>query len=288
MQCFCVARVQTKEGWKHLWTKLELRVHNEASCAWRRWEPPMCIVSSWACSTRSCASCGIKVVQKGIPMHTLSHTQLSISCVRIRPPPIRCNGALYSPCLHGTCVHVGSEGPRTNTPSHSSASTWRVLRPPLGSFAIALATHTCCMWSGIGAKSPKQPKMKVQQVSHTRFWQAVKDVDPKTAALVLFTSGNNPDGQPWCPDCRRIDPLVRTAAAARDAALLEVQVGDVKEWKEVNQKHPLKQDPRLELKSVPTLCRWEGGKKGKCVELEQYRSETEVLEALEQFFETST
>eukprot|EP00963_Diacronema_lutheri_P005446 scaffold426_cov319-Pavlova_lutheri.AAC.23 len=130
--------------------------------------------------------------------------------------------------------------------------------------------------------------MKAEQVSYQRFWEAVEDAKLTSGALVLFTSGNNQDGKPWCPDCRRVDPLVREAAAASGTALVEVQVGEVQDWKEITGKHPLKCDPRLQLKSIPTLCQWKGGKKGKCLELERCSSETEVVEALEHFLQTST
>jgi cysteine synthase B len=50
-------------------------------------------------------------------------------------------------------------------------------------------------------------------------------------ALVFFSGG--PAREPsWCPDCRRVAPLVEEAAAAAGALLLHVDVGDRAAWKD--------------------------------------------------------
>ena len=69
-------------------------------------------------------------------------------------------------------------------------------------------------------------------------------------ALVFFSGG--PAQQPsWCPDCRRVAPLVEEAAAAAGVLLLRVDVGDRTAWKDPE--HAFRTAPDLQLACVPSL-----------------------------------
>eukprot|EP00798_Chlamydomonas_sp_ICE-L_P021656 gene21656-28672_t len=72
---------------------------------------------------------------------------------------------------------------------------------------------------------------------------------------VLFTSGNRPNSDvPWCPDCALTLPAIRRVVHLVGGSLLEVDVGSLPEWK--SPQHPLRQDPQLRLKNIPTLQHW--------------------------------
>lgn len=102
-------------------------------------------------------------------------------------------------------------------------------------------------------------------------------------ALVFFSGG--PAREPsWCPDCRRVAPLVEEAAAAAGALLLHVDVGDRAAWKDPE--HPLRTAPDVQLACVPTLmwARRDGGL-GPALgpEIEKCESAAELRAALLQF-----
>ena len=67
---------------------------------------------------------------------------------------------------------------------------------------------------------------------------------------VIFSTNLNESGLPWCPDCVRALPAVRSEVAKAGGSLLEVRVGEISQWKTPS--HPFRSPP-LSLKGVPTL-----------------------------------
>lgn len=63
-----------------------------------------------------------------------------------------------------------------------------------------------------------------------------------------------PPAAPWCGDCKRTDAGVDRAAAKLQASVLRVDVGDRDSWRAPN--HPLRLDPRVQLRCIPTLVQW--------------------------------
>lgn len=63
-----------------------------------------------------------------------------------------------------------------------------------------------------------------------------------------------------CPDCVRAVPAVVRVCAEKKASLLLCNVGARADWK--TPAHPFRTDPALQLKGIPTLIEWDGGKPG--------------------------
>jgi thiol-disulfide isomerase/thioredoxin len=75
---------------------------------------------------------------------------------------------------------------------------------------------------------------------------------------VLFTGSKNELGSSWCPDCVRAEPLIMKALESLDevVTLLVVHV-DREPYR--NPEYTLRRDPRINLRCVPTLMKWERG-----------------------------
>lgn len=88
--------------------------------------------------------------------------------------------------------------------------------------------------------------------------QASKRVDH--TLFILFTGSKNPsNGLSWCPDCVRAEPLINQALSKMDKNVILLEC-DVDREPYRTQTYPYRVDPRINLRCVPTLMKWENGK----------------------------
>ncbi len=76
---------------------------------------------------------------------------------------------------------------------------------------------------------------------------------------ILFTGSKSPDtGKSWCPDCVRGEPLIMQGLSQISDSVTLVVV-DVEREPYRSQDYSLRRDPRINLRCVPTLMKWEKG-----------------------------
>eukprot|EP00232_Nephroselmis_pyriformis_P013158 CAMPEP_0182881686 /NCGR_PEP_ID=MMETSP0034_2-20130328/17321_1 /TAXON_ID=156128 /ORGANISM="Nephroselmis pyriformis, Strain CCMP717" /LENGTH=531 /DNA_ID=CAMNT_0025014729 /DNA_START=21 /DNA_END=1616 /DNA_ORIENTATION=- len=91
------------------------------------------------------------------------------------------------------------------------------------------------------------------------------------------------EGAPWCPDCRKVLPVVERLVAETEGAvvLLRCDVGMRPLWKDPA--HPLRTDPELAVTCIPTLMWWDhdaeapGERLGPELEAAEGEAEVEAL-----------
>ncbi|GFR48086.1 hypothetical protein Agub_g9925 [Astrephomene gubernaculifera] len=92
-------------------------------------------------------------------------------------------------------------------------------------------------------------------VPHTEYRAALPELlDHVEPHFVVFTSGLDESGRPWCRDCAAALPIIREVVLGSGGSLLEVSVGRREEWS--NRQHPLRVDPGCPVTFVPTLYSW--------------------------------
>uniref|UniRef100_A0A2P2I025 Thioredoxin domain-containing protein 17 n=2 Tax=Hirondellea gigas TaxID=1518452 RepID=A0A2P2I025_9CRUS len=84
-------------------------------------------------------------------------------------------------------------------------------------------------------------------------WESVKAT--KKTIVAMFSGGKDSSGKSWCPDCVVAQPVVDAAVdkASDDFIYIYCSVGGRDFWK--NRNCIFRTDPRLRLKSVPTLLK---------------------------------
>lgn len=99
-------------------------------------------------------------------------------------------------------------------------------------------------------KTPEQFEVKLRELESLQL----------TNNFILFTGTKNQStGLSWCPDCVRAEPLI-------DNVFLKVNeptgllICDVEREPYRTQAYIYRNDPRVHLRCVPTLMRWELGK----------------------------
>lgn len=102
-----------------------------------------------------------------------------------------------------------------------------------------------------------------------------------TPSVVIFKGSIDPiTNQNWCSDCTAAEPylhkIVEPGCNNRGVVYTEVKVGLRSEW--VDPKHPLRINPDLKIKSVPTMALIRNGKAVIGLEEEQLCDE-EVLKS---------
>ncbi|KAF8910148.1 hypothetical protein CPB84DRAFT_1764727 [Gymnopilus junonius] len=73
--------------------------------------------------------------------------------------------------------------------------------------------------------------------------------------VVFYSSIVN--GEMWCPDCRRVEDIVKETFSGDDHDVLIVYVGDRTQWK--NPTNIYRQEP-WHITNVPTIIRLKNGK----------------------------
>ncbi|KAG2486528.1 hypothetical protein HYH03_014829 [Edaphochlamys debaryana] len=97
-------------------------------------------------------------------------------------------------------------------------------------------------------------RRKLYKLTHHIEWkqhlpELLEHAEPH---FILFTSGTDADGTPWCRDCYAASPVVREVVNAVGGSLLEVSSGERHEWKR-DLPHPLKADKTCMVTYLPTL-----------------------------------
>ncbi len=83
--------------------------------------------------------------------------------------------------------------------------------------------------------------------------------DSNGKLYVLFTGSKDPQtGKSWCPDCVRGEPLIFDGLNQVDDDVTVVVVHVVREEYR-SPDYILRRDPRINLRCVPTLMKWEKG-----------------------------
>jgi thiol-disulfide isomerase/thioredoxin len=84
---------------------------------------------------------------------------------------------------------------------------------------------------------------------------------PDSSLFILFTGTKNPStGTSWCSDCVRADPIIDSAMEEllTPTTLLVCDVD--REPYKTDKDYIYRVDPRIYLRCVPTLMKWENGK----------------------------
>ena len=76
----------------------------------------------------------------------------------------------------------------------------------------------------------------------------------KPIVLYFFGTEDPTTRLSWCPDCVKIDPLIRKLAKDLQIELIEVPVGDRNSWKD-KQNNFYRTQSYIPVTSVPTLVR---------------------------------
>ncbi|TIA92168.1 hypothetical protein E3P99_00760 [Wallemia hederae] len=101
----------------------------------------------------------------------------------------------------------------------------------------------------------------------------LKEANPRSINVQFHTSAvETPSttylvfSEPWCPDCRNIDGLLKQYFDREGAPLAQiVRVGDVAEWKSPNNVFRT----QWNVNSIPTIIRYDNGNEsGRLVESE--------------------
>lgn len=92
-------------------------------------------------------------------------------------------------------------------------------------------------------------------MDYKEFIETYKTLE--TPSVVVFKGSIDPKtNDNWCSDCVKAEPylkkIVEPECKARSIPYIEVKVGLKPEW--VDQSHPLRTNPDLKIKSVPTLA----------------------------------
>lgn len=86
-------------------------------------------------------------------------------------------------------------------------------------------------------------------------------LNAKHTYLLFYASEDPSTGRSWCPDCVRAKPLIDALLAKQtESTVLLVANVDRSSYKG-NPEYSYRLDPRIELRCVPTLIRWQEGKK---------------------------
>ncbi|KAL4223905.1 Thioredoxin domain-containing protein 17 [Mactra antiquata] len=95
---------------------------------------------------------------------------------------------------------------------------------------------------------------KIEVEGYNNFNTAVSENQGKTV-FALFTGSHDANGRSWCPDCVAADPVIEASLSKlpMDSVFIKCSVGDRAYWK--NQQNDFRIDPKLRLKSVPTLLK---------------------------------
>ncbi|KAK7088260.1 thioredoxin domain-containing protein 17-like [Littorina saxatilis] len=95
---------------------------------------------------------------------------------------------------------------------------------------------------------------EVHVEGHDAYNKAVEENKGSTT-FALFCGSKDENGGSWCPDCVVAEPVVAKSvkAAPADAVLIHCGVGKRDFWKD--QSNIFRKDPKLLLKSVPTLLK---------------------------------
>ncbi|KAL5016679.1 hypothetical protein ScPMuIL_006268 [Solemya velum] len=96
--------------------------------------------------------------------------------------------------------------------------------------------------------------VQIHVEGHDGYTKAVDENKGKTM-FVLFSGSPSQNGESWCPDCVTAKPVVERNLqyVDKDAVFIHCGVGDRAFWKDP--KNIFRTDPKLKLKSVPTLLR---------------------------------
>eukprot|EP01040_Poterioochromonas_malhamensis_P001285 gene1285-1360_t len=88
--------------------------------------------------------------------------------------------------------------------------------------------------------------------------KATQDVDRKL--FVLFTATKNPStGLTWCPDCNVASPII-DEVLSKLTTPTTIVICDVDREPYRTSGYLYRVDPRINLRCVPTLLKWENGK----------------------------
>lgn len=95
------------------------------------------------------------------------------------------------------------------------------------------------------------------------FESALAEVEGKQARhtyLLFYASEDPATGRSWCPDCVRAKPLIDEALRkSTESTALLVAFVDRQPYR--TPEYLYRTDPRIDLRCVPTLIRWDEGKK---------------------------
>ncbi|KAL3267884.1 hypothetical protein HHI36_007024 [Cryptolaemus montrouzieri] len=96
---------------------------------------------------------------------------------------------------------------------------------------------------------------------YENFVNFMNTLDSKGKPVFVYFSGDKVNGESWCPDCIRAEPIVREQLkhANPESLFIYVEVGDRATWK--NPQCSFRKDSRTQLMQVPTLMRWGGPQK---------------------------
>nr|QJE50309.1 thioredoxin-related protein 14 [Fasciola gigantica] len=74
--------------------------------------------------------------------------------------------------------------------------------------------------------------------------------------FVEFIGSLREDGESWCPDCRRAEPIVKSALyeLPENAVFVVVEVGDRDAWK--SSSNPFRRNKACDIKSIPTIIQF--------------------------------
>lgn len=103
--------------------------------------------------------------------------------------------------------------------------------------------------------------MQVREIQGATFWQTIEEVKKsETNVVVCFYGDRQENGESWCPDCAKADPVVTGAAKKKeDGVLLIVTVGDREMWKDPA--NPFRVNEMTKISSIPTLVNWTTGQR---------------------------
>jgi hypothetical protein len=125
---------------------------------------------------------------------------------------------------------------------------------------------------------------RIRVADPSQFEQLLQQASKKSDQnlYILFTGSKNPsNNQSWCPDCTRAEPLI-DAELAKVTTPTTLLFCDVDRERYRSASFPYRTDNRLNLRCVPTLMKWQGGK---CVQ-KLNDTQCQSLDALQEFFES--
>ncbi|XP_044755789.1 thioredoxin domain-containing protein 17-like [Coccinella septempunctata] len=96
---------------------------------------------------------------------------------------------------------------------------------------------------------------------YENFVEFMSALDSSGKPIYVYFSGDKANGESWCPDCIKAEPVVREQLKHADpeSVFIYVEVGDRPTWK--NPQCPFRKDSRTKLMQIPTLVRWGGPQK---------------------------
>lgn len=105
---------------------------------------------------------------------------------------------------------------------------------------------------------------RITVASPDQFNEALSQAESlrqKNMFILFFATKNPSTGVSWCPDCVRAEPILDKAfARMTEPTTLMVCNVDRTPYK-TDKTFQYRVDPRIELKCVPTLMKWENGRK---------------------------